>query len=104
MVTDADVVLRSPKTRHAGCARTRRIWVQMSTIGVAGIERVETLVRPNVLTYCLIDARAGQDPAEEGQLTIFASGPKRSVRGSGHFSMRWAGAHLGGTRWDRVSS
>jgi 3-hydroxyisobutyrate dehydrogenase len=53
------------------------IWVQMSTIGVAGIERVSTLVdqeRPDIV---LLDApvSGSKDPAEQGQLTIFASGP-----------------------------
>ena len=54
------------------------IWVQMSTIGVAGIERVEALVeaeRPDVI---LVDApvSGSKEPAEQGQLTIFASGPE----------------------------
>ena len=55
------------------------IWVQMSTIGVAGIERVADLVdveRPDVT---LLDApvSGSRDPAEQGQLTIFASGPEQ---------------------------
>jgi 3-hydroxyisobutyrate dehydrogenase len=53
------------------------ILVQMSTIGVAGIERVAAMVaaeRPDVI---LLDApvSGSKDPAENGQLTIFASGP-----------------------------
>jgi 3-hydroxyisobutyrate dehydrogenase len=49
----------------------------MGTIGVAGIERVAALVaaqRPDVI---LLDApvSGSKDPAEHGQLTIFASGP-----------------------------
>jgi 3-hydroxyisobutyrate dehydrogenase len=53
------------------------IWVQMSTIGVAGIERVAAMVwaeRPDVT---LLDApvSGSKDPAEQGRLTIFASGP-----------------------------
>jgi 3-hydroxyisobutyrate dehydrogenase len=53
------------------------IWAQMSTIGLAGIERVAALVgaeRPDVV---LLDApvSGSKDPAERGQLTIFASGP-----------------------------
>jgi 3-hydroxyisobutyrate dehydrogenase len=51
----------------------------MSTIGVAGIERVADLVdveRPDVT---LLDApvSGSSDPAEHGQLTIFASGPEQ---------------------------
>ena len=53
------------------------IWAQMSTIGVAGIDRVAAVAgteRPDVM---LLDApvSGSKDPAERGQLTIFASGP-----------------------------
>jgi 3-hydroxyisobutyrate dehydrogenase len=53
------------------------IWAQMSTIGDGGMKRVESLViaeRPDVV---LIDApvSGSKGPAEQGQLTIFASGP-----------------------------
>jgi 3-hydroxyisobutyrate dehydrogenase len=53
------------------------IWAQMSTIGVAGLDRVAAIVeaeRPDVL---LVDApvSGSKEPAEQGALTIFASGP-----------------------------
>src|SRR6266480_283334 len=53
------------------------IWAQMSTIGVAGIDRVAAMAaaeRPDVM---LLDApvSGSKDPAERGELTIFASGP-----------------------------
>jgi 3-hydroxyisobutyrate dehydrogenase len=56
------------------------VWVQMSTIGVEGIERVAELVdreRPDVT---LLDApvSGSKDSAEQGQLTIFASGPREA--------------------------
>jgi 3-hydroxyisobutyrate dehydrogenase len=56
------------------------IWVQMSTIGVAGIENVAALTaaeRPDVM---LIDApvSGSKGPAEKGQLNIFASGPEEA--------------------------
>jgi 3-hydroxyisobutyrate dehydrogenase len=78
MVTDADVVLAIAKDQGMLAALAPgAIWVQMSTIGVAGIERVKALVdaeRPDVI---LIDApvSGSKEPAEQGQLTIFASGP-----------------------------
>ena len=77
MVTDADVVIAIAKDQGMLTALAPgAIWVQMSTIGVAGIERVQTLVdaeRPDVV---LIDApvSGSKEPAEHGQLTIFASG------------------------------
>ena len=53
------------------------VWVQMSTIGVEGTDRVAAMAdaeRPDVM---LLDApvSGSKDPAERGQLTIFASGP-----------------------------
>ena len=78
MVTDADVVVSIAKDQGMLAALAPgAVWVQMSTIGVAGIERVAALVdaeRPDVI---VIDApvSGSKDPAEHGQLTIFASGP-----------------------------
>jgi 3-hydroxyisobutyrate dehydrogenase len=49
----------------------------MSTIGVAGIEGVAALVAKERPDVTLLDApvSGSKDPAEQGQLTIFASGP-----------------------------
>ena len=49
----------------------------MSTIGDGGIKRVESLVRAERPDVILIDApvSGSKEPAEQGQLTIFASGP-----------------------------
>lgn len=78
MVTDADVVLSIAKDQ--GMLRALApgaVWVQMSTIGVAGIERVIVLVGAERPDVTLIDApvSGSREPAEQGQLTIFASGP-----------------------------
>jgi 3-hydroxyisobutyrate dehydrogenase len=78
MVTDTDAVLSIARDEGMLAALAPgAIWVQMSTIGVAGIERVAGMVdaeRPDVM---LLDApvSGSKDPAEQGQLTIFASGP-----------------------------
>jgi 3-hydroxyisobutyrate dehydrogenase len=78
MVTDANVVLSIARDHGMLAALAPgAVWVQMSTIGVSGIERVATLAgaeRPDVI---LVDApvSGSRDPAEQGQLTIFASGP-----------------------------
>ena len=78
MVTDADVVLAIAKEQGMLAALAPgAIWAQMSTIGDGGIQRVQSLVtaeRPDVV---LIDApvSGSKEPAENGQLTIFASGP-----------------------------
>jgi 3-hydroxyisobutyrate dehydrogenase len=78
MVTDADVVLAIAKDQGMLAALAPgAIWVQMSTIGVAGIKRVETLMETERPDVVLIDApvSGSKEPAEQGQLTIFASGP-----------------------------
>jgi 3-hydroxyisobutyrate dehydrogenase len=78
MVTDTDAVISIARDQGMLAALTPgAIWVQMSTIGVAGIERVAALAegeRPDVV---LVDApvSGSRDPAAHGQLTIFASGP-----------------------------
>jgi 3-hydroxyisobutyrate dehydrogenase len=78
MVTDADAVISIAHDEGVLAALAPgAILVQMSTIGLAGIERVASLVtaeRPDVI---LLDApvSGSKDPAEHGQLTIFASGP-----------------------------
>jgi 3-hydroxyisobutyrate dehydrogenase len=78
MVTDADAVLSIARDQGMLAALAPgAIWAQMSTIGVAGIDRVAAMAgaeRPDVM---LLDApvSGSKDPAERGQLTIFASGP-----------------------------
>jgi 3-hydroxyisobutyrate dehydrogenase len=78
MVTDADAVISIAADQGVLAALAPgAIWAQMSTIGVAGIDRVAALAsaeRPDVM---LLDApvSGSREPAERGQLTIFASGP-----------------------------
>jgi 3-hydroxyisobutyrate dehydrogenase len=78
MVTDADAVLSIAQDQGMLAALAPgAIWAQMSTIGVAGTDRVVAMAgaqRPDVM---LLDApvSGSKDPAEHGQLTIFASGP-----------------------------
>ena len=78
MVTDADAVISIARDQGMLAALAPgAIWVQMSTIGVAGIERVAALAEKERPDITLLDApvSGSKDPAEQGQLTIFASGP-----------------------------
>jgi 3-hydroxyisobutyrate dehydrogenase len=78
MVTDADAVLSiATEQGMLGALAPGSIWAQMSTIGVAGTERVIQLVEAQRTDVTLLDApvSGSKDPAEQGQLTIFASGP-----------------------------
>jgi 3-hydroxyisobutyrate dehydrogenase len=81
MVTNADAVISIARDQGMLAALAPgAIWVQMSTIGAAGIERVAELVEVQRPDVTLLDApvSGSKDPAEQGQLTIFASGPEQA--------------------------
>jgi 3-hydroxyisobutyrate dehydrogenase len=113
MVTDADAVMSVAREQGMLAALAPgAIWAQMSTIGVAGIDRVAALAggeRPDVM---LLDApvSGSKDPAERGQLTIFASGPGEArARVAGFFGAVgqrtiWVGATGAGTRLKLVNN
>jgi len=78
MVPDADAVVATALDEGMLAALAPgSIWAQMSTIGVAGIDRVAELVSQRRPDITLVDApvSGSKDPAEHGELTIFASGP-----------------------------
>ncbi len=78
MVTDADAVISiAGDMGMLAALAPGAIWVQTSTIGVAGIERVAAKVQADRPDVTLLDApvSGSKAPAEHGQLTIFASGP-----------------------------
>jgi 3-hydroxyisobutyrate dehydrogenase len=78
MVTDADAVLSIAGDQGMLAALgADAVWVQMSTIGVAGIERVRALVDSERPDVTLVDApvSGSKEPAAQGHLTVFASGP-----------------------------
>jgi 3-hydroxyisobutyrate dehydrogenase len=81
MVTDADAVIAIARDQGMLAALAPgATWVQMSTIGVAGIERVAAMVAAERPDVTLVDApvSGSKEPAEQGQLTIFASGPEEA--------------------------
>lgn len=78
MVTDADAVLAIATDQGMLAAMPRgAIWAQMSTIGVAGTERLARLVSEQRPDIVLLDApvAGSRGPAEQGKLVILASGP-----------------------------
>ncbi|MDQ1430405.1 MAG: 3-hydroxyisobutyrate dehydrogenase [Actinomycetota bacterium] len=81
MVTNADAVISIAQDQGMLAALAPdAIWVQMSTIGVAGTERVAALAasrRPDI-TFLDAPVSGSKDPAAQGQLTIFASGPEEA--------------------------
>jgi 3-hydroxyisobutyrate dehydrogenase len=81
MVTDTDAVISIARDQGMLAALAPgAIWVQMATIGVAGIERVAAMVQAERPDVTLLDApvSGSREPAEQGQLTIFASGPEQA--------------------------
>jgi 3-hydroxyisobutyrate dehydrogenase len=113
MVTDADAVISIARDQGMLAALAPgAIWAQMSTIGVAGFDRVAAMAageRPDVM---LLDApvSGSKDPAERGQLTIFASGPGAArARVAPFFDAVgqrtiWVGAAGAGTRLKLVNN
>jgi 3-hydroxyisobutyrate dehydrogenase len=78
MVTDADAVISIARDQGMLAALAPgAIWAQMSTIGVAGTDRVAAMASAQRPDVTLLDApvSGSREPAERGQLTIFASGP-----------------------------
>ena len=81
MVTNADAVVSIAREQGMLAALApNAIWAQMSTIGVAGIDRVAAMVGEERPDVTLLDApvSGSKDPAAQGQLTIFASGPEEA--------------------------
>jgi 3-hydroxyisobutyrate dehydrogenase len=81
MVTDTDAVISIARDQGMLAALAPgAIWAQMATIGVAGIERVAAMVQAERPDVTLLDApvSGSREPAEQGQLTIFASGPEQA--------------------------
>jgi 3-hydroxyisobutyrate dehydrogenase len=74
MVTDADSVL-SVMDEAAGSIAAGAIWLQMSTIGIAGIERCASLADRAGLTLVDAPVLGTKQPAEAGELIILAAGP-----------------------------
>ena len=81
MVTDADAVLAiAGEQGMLAALADGAVWAQMSTIGVDGTDRVAALVDRERADVTMVDApvSGSKEPAERGQLTIFASGPQEA--------------------------
>jgi 3-hydroxyisobutyrate dehydrogenase len=113
MVTDTDAVLAIALDQGMLAALAPgAVWAQMSTIGVAGIDRVAEIAageRPDVM---LLDApvSGSKEPAQRGRLTIFASGPDEArarvaplLEAIGERTM-WVGGTGAGTRLKLVNN
>jgi 3-hydroxyisobutyrate dehydrogenase len=75
ILADADAVSGAIDDA-AQSAGSEAIWLQMSTIGEAGIERCAEVAEQHGLTLIDAPVLGTKQPAEEGKLVVLASGPE----------------------------
>jgi 3-hydroxyisobutyrate dehydrogenase len=80
ILSDADAVLETMEGPDGALAGTvgGTTWLQMSTIGIAGIERCAQLADEHDLVLVDAPVVGTKQPAEEGKLTVLASGPEQA--------------------------
>jgi 3-hydroxyisobutyrate dehydrogenase len=71
MLTDADAVLATAAPALAGA----EVWIQASTVGIEGSERCAVLAAEHAVALVDAPVLGTRQPAEEGTLTVLASGP-----------------------------
>ena len=78
ILSDADAVAAAMEGDDGGLtgADAGATWLQMSTIGIEGIERCDRLAEEHDLVLVDAPVVGTKKPAEEGKLTVLASGPE----------------------------
>ncbi|GAA3147684.1 NAD(P)-dependent oxidoreductase [Planomonospora alba] len=74
MLSDGDAVGEA-MTAAAPGLRAGQVWAQMSTVGVAAIERLDAFARSHGLVFVDAPVQGTRQPAEAGTLVILAAGP-----------------------------
>ncbi len=77
VLADADAVLDSIEQALGAGDTDGVIWLQMSTIGESGTDRCVELARERNLEFVDAPVLGTKEPAEQGKLTVLASGPDR---------------------------
>lgn len=75
MLSDAEAVLREMEGAGQAIGSRDAVWLQMSTIGIAGTVRCERLAERDALRFVDAPVLGTKQPAEQGALVILASGP-----------------------------
>jgi 3-hydroxyisobutyrate dehydrogenase len=75
MLSDADAVLDVVQDGVLAGAGDDAVWLQMSTIGIAGTERCAKLAGHHGLRFVDAPVLGTKQPAEQGDLIVLASGP-----------------------------
>jgi 3-hydroxyisobutyrate dehydrogenase len=78
ILSDADAVTSAMEGSDGVLAGAEdgALWLQMSTIGIEGTERCATLAEESSLTLVDAPVVGTKQPAEQGTLTVLASGPE----------------------------
>ena len=77
MLADADAVAE-PAEQALGSLAGDGIWVQTSTVGIEGNDRLAGLAADRGVTYVDAPVLGTKQPAEQGQLVVLASGPREA--------------------------
>ena len=75
MLFDADAVAATMEQARASLA-PGAVWVQQSTVGVEGSDRLVALARDLGVAYVDAPVLGTRKPAEDGALVVLASGPQ----------------------------
>lgn len=76
MLSDADTIAEVVGDGVFSALSGDGVWLQMSTVGVEGNERLEGLANEGGVAYVDAPVLGTKQPAEQGQLIVLASGPE----------------------------
>ena len=76
MLADADVVEEAVRGGVLSAVAEDGVWLQMSTVGEDGNERLLRLAADSDVAYVDAPVLGTKQPAEQGQLIVLASGPE----------------------------
>ena len=110
-LADADAIAETMEEDGVlGAMGDDAIWIQLATVGVDGAERLGELAGEHGVAYVDAPVLGTRKPAEEGELTVLASGPEElrercepvfEAIGS---STRWVGEAGSGSRLKMVTN
>lgn len=75
MLSDAEAVAEAASGGALDPLAEGAIWIQTSTVGIEGNERLAHLAADRGVTYVDAPVLGTKEPAEQGQLVVLASGP-----------------------------
>lgn len=78
MLSDADAVAQAAAGGAIDSLAEGGVWIQTSTVGVEGNERLAHLAAGRGVTYVDAPVLGTKEPAEQGQLVVLASGPREA--------------------------